>query len=1241
MSAKDLKLALEIAAKTTGREDIAAIGAQIETLGPISNDVEQETQALAKRMQELANQREHIAQFNQSKEALTQLELATALSSDRLEKLRQAQTLSVGGASQFAKQEKELTSEVNQLRAQLLQQASAHSLLGRALTQAGVDTTKLTSEQNRLQREIAETVNRTVQLTNSLTGAGGTVGGFTSRIGSLAGNMTALIGTYFGVQTLKDQLVAMFSAGDKSEQLGIQLKAVMGSIQGGQEATAWIKSFAKNTPLQLNEVTETFVRLKAMGLDPMDGTMQAVVDQSAKLGLGFDGVQSISLALGQAWSKGKLQGDDMLQMVERGVPVMALLEKATGKSSAELGKMSEQGLLGRDAIKALIAEMGASSAGAAADQMGTLSGLLSNLGDSWTDFKTSVANSGALDWLKSQLRQLTETITQMTNDGSLKQWARDISDSVVAVGSAIKDGVATLVDWKSQIATVGQAWLGLKIASWTASVLQFAASWKNVGAAISSASSASPLLVALSNPVVALGVALAGTTKLALDLAKAIFDLGEGQDIKNQIAERERENNQQLISQGNQLMAQNAAYSDLQYKTADAIKYMSDADRERYEQALEGNKNYIAGQLNVNAALENAGLLTDEQRQKTESATAAMRQAYADFAAGEKLHLEQASKSVSDYVADIEKAKSTAEGLANSALGDVFKTAGLDFDQISGRVGKTVQTFVDGLQKMEQATGVTGPAINAYLTKAFDSTKNQTELDALISKVDTLHNQGKLVGDDYISSLGAAANAAKSLSATNSEAGQVYINLLKQQKAAAEEAYKTTGLDQYKAKIGQLNLDLLKLTSSQQKLGSAANDVEQAYSDLGLKSATVLEAMAAKAEAAYSRISSSGSASLKQQQAAFLAFAKAEIEAATASGRLPSAMLESQASALGLTDQLTALNSQLGGTSATSASAAGNLKSMGNAAKSAGNDAGDATKNLSKMNDSVNAASSSVKSYTVMTPLFKAATLDMSKAASYMTMSMTDLNKEIETQQKLINKLSNSVAPDGFGQWINSINSASVKVYQFYEFAARAAKEIQNIQSGLSETPSEALINQAEHALIKFKDLGDENLSGLKSAIDSAKQKMDSLTDSVQSGLNSLKDELDELDANQAAIENRRYQTQLDEWQGKLAEARAAGNKETIAAANEALRIAQEVHDRKLATIKAEQDAAKSQSTTTTTSNNSPSTSSSSVTTSSESNKKITVALEGPAGTAEVTVNSESDLNNLLSVLKQHGLRTS
>ena len=73
---------------------------------------------------------------------------------------------------------------------------------------------------------------------------------------------------------------------------------------------------------------------------------------------------------------------------------------------------------------------------------------------------------------------------------------------------------------------------------------------------------------------------------------------------------------------------------------------MSDADRERYKQALEGNKNYIAGQLSVNAALERTGLLSDEQKQQTQADTAAMRQAFADLAAGEQQHLALASKFV-------------------------------------------------------------------------------------------------------------------------------------------------------------------------------------------------------------------------------------------------------------------------------------------------------------------------------------------------------------------------------------------------------------------------------------------------------------------------------------------------------------------------------------------------------------------------------------------------------------------
>lgn len=82
--------------------------------------------------------------------------------------------------------------------------------------------------------------------------------------------------------------------------------------------------------------------------------------------------------------------------------------------------------------------MGNQSVGAANAQMSTMSGLLSNLGDSWTEFKTSIADAGALEWAKNQLQELSNTINQMANDGRLQQYAKQVSDWLVTTGEATK-----------------------------------------------------------------------------------------------------------------------------------------------------------------------------------------------------------------------------------------------------------------------------------------------------------------------------------------------------------------------------------------------------------------------------------------------------------------------------------------------------------------------------------------------------------------------------------------------------------------------------------------------------------------------------------------------------------------------------------------------------------------------------------------------------------------------------------
>lgn len=156
------------------------------------------------------------------------------------------------------------------------------------------------------------------------------------------------------------------------ERYQIMLNKLQGGPEGGAKAMSWVKQFAQDTPYAVNEVTQSFVRLKAFGLDPMDGTMQAIADQAAMMGGTAETMDGISLALGQAWTKGKLQGEEALQLLERGVPVWDYLQKASkelgknnglGYTTQQLQDMASKGQLTRKAIKDLIDQMGLASKG--------------------------------------------------------------------------------------------------------------------------------------------------------------------------------------------------------------------------------------------------------------------------------------------------------------------------------------------------------------------------------------------------------------------------------------------------------------------------------------------------------------------------------------------------------------------------------------------------------------------------------------------------------------------------------------------------------------------------------------------------------------------------------------------------------------------------------------------------------------------------------------------------------------
>lgn len=259
---------------------------------------------------------------------------------------------------------------------------------------------------------------------------------------SIKGFAAKLVGLVAGVaiiSKIKDGFVSLaksvFETGSQFELLGKRLSA---------KELGYITEFARDTPLQLDGVAQAFAKLRAFGVDPMNGSLRALVDQNAALGGSQETLEGIITAVGQAWGKQKLQQEEVLQLVERGVPAWDLLAKATGRTVPELQKMATAGELGRKEISLLLAEIAKANEGEAAEAMNTLSGIVSNLKDDFTAFYLRISNNGALDSLKGAIKDVRAEFQAMADDGRLEAIARAVSDFFVGVIQWGGDAVRSL-----------------------------------------------------------------------------------------------------------------------------------------------------------------------------------------------------------------------------------------------------------------------------------------------------------------------------------------------------------------------------------------------------------------------------------------------------------------------------------------------------------------------------------------------------------------------------------------------------------------------------------------------------------------------------------------------------------------------------------------------------------------------------------------------------------------------------
>ncbi len=211
------------------------------------------------------------------------------------------------------------------------------------------------------------------------------------------------------------------------------LEVLTGSLGNARSIIKELQQFGAVTPFTSAELIETAKRLKAFGFET-----EQIVDVTKRLAdvAGATGADlgGIATAFGQIQAKGRLQGEELLQLQERGIGLQDELVKMYGFTADEFRKALEGGRISADAVNVAlqnITNTGGKYANGAIAQSETLSGKFSTLVDNITVLAQHIGN--ALSPALKGILSLTNQILAGFNDILSSQVARGVASTKLAM----------------------------------------------------------------------------------------------------------------------------------------------------------------------------------------------------------------------------------------------------------------------------------------------------------------------------------------------------------------------------------------------------------------------------------------------------------------------------------------------------------------------------------------------------------------------------------------------------------------------------------------------------------------------------------------------------------------------------------------------------------------------------------------------------------------------------------------
>lgn len=218
---------------------------------------------------------------------------------------------------------------------------------------------------------------------------------------------------YSGLNAIRNCADAVWEFTQQLEYAKMAYSNLFGDTALAQEFINVLKDFAATTPFTFSQSEAAAKRLLAYGIQyknvmyVMRGVLAASTMQNNP-----QTIESVSRALGQIYTKGRLMNEEMRQLAEAGIPAYEILQQKLGLTAAQLQNLGDQAIPASVAINALVDGMNERFGNVVNASTKTLQGIISNLKDNATMVASGIFQP-LYDGIKSVLNTFAEFVAHL------------------------------------------------------------------------------------------------------------------------------------------------------------------------------------------------------------------------------------------------------------------------------------------------------------------------------------------------------------------------------------------------------------------------------------------------------------------------------------------------------------------------------------------------------------------------------------------------------------------------------------------------------------------------------------------------------------------------------------------------------------------------------------------------------------------------------------------------------------